>query len=213
MTGRRRRLAVSAALVLVLTGGCLGRSDPIRYYVLTDAARPAGVSPSAEPAKGAALGVGPITLPRYLDRPNIVTRRGAEIDVAEFDRWSEPLSEGVPRTVAANLSSLLGTDRVAVFPWPVDRDVQYQVVIDVIRFDGSLGADVLLEARWRIVAPERKDLLIRYSTVHEATGDPGYLGLVGGMSRSLVTLSGEIAQAIKELRSRQVRASDPPSGR
>ena len=190
---------ITLALGLALIGGCVGRSAPVQLYVLTPIPRPVAVAASTEPAKGPALGIGPVTLPRYLDRINIVTRRGAEIDVAEFDRWSEALIEGVPRVIAADLATLLGTERIVVFPWSADREINRQVVIEIARFDGTLGGEVQLEARWRILGPDRKDLLIRYSTVHEPTGESSYLSLASAMSRSLETLSGEIAKALKEL--------------
>ena len=64
-----------------------------------------------------ALEVGPVTLPGYLDRPQIVTRKGRdEIEPAEFDLWPEPLKSSVSRTLGENLATLLRTDRVAIFP-------------------------------------------------------------------------------------------------
>jgi len=216
MTRSRPRFGLAlpaVALLGVVLGGCVGRSDPSRFYVLTAVSRPTGGAPSAEGDKGPALGVGPVTLPRYLDRANIVTRRGAEVEVAEFDRWSEPLNDGVPRVLAANLATLLQTDRILAFPWPGDRVVEHQVVIDVIQFDGTVGGDVLLEARWRVLGPDRKELVLRYSSLREPTGEPGYLGLVGAMSRALAGLSEEVARSIKALPARQARIPGAPAGR
>ena len=78
--------------------------------------------------------------------------------------------------------------------------IDHQIVVDMVRFDGVLGADVLLEARWRVLGPEKKELVLRYSTVREPTGQSGYPALVAAMSRSLGVLSGEIADAVKALR-------------
>ena len=91
-------------------------------------------TPSTESGRAPELGVGPVTLPRYLERTNIVTRRGMEMTVAEFDRWVEPLSESVPRAIAANLATLLRTERIVVFPWSNTASIEHQVVIDAIRF-------------------------------------------------------------------------------
>ena len=62
------------------------RSDPARFYVLTEAPRSTGAAPPAEPGREATVGVGPVSLPGYLDRIQIVTRRGAQLEVAELDR-------------------------------------------------------------------------------------------------------------------------------
>jgi uncharacterized lipoprotein YmbA len=186
-------------IVLQLAGGCVGRSDPARFHVLAGVPHSSATTPSAERGPGPEIGVGPVTLPRYLERANIVTRRGTELEVAEFDRWGEPLSESVPRAIAANLATLLRTERVVVFPWPNATTIERQAVIDVIRFDGQLGGDVVLEARWRILGLQKKELVLRYSLLTEATGESGYPALVAAMSRSLAALSREIADAVKAL--------------
>ena len=204
---------VTVLIGLTLCGGCMGRSAPARFYVLIEVPRSTAAAPSAEPGRGPALVVGPVALPRYLDRTQIVTRRGAQMEVAEFDRWGEPLSEGVPRAIAAHLAELLQTERIVVFPWSGARTIEHQVVIDVTRFDGVVGGDVLLEARWRVLGPDRKELVLRHSAVREATGESGYLALVAAMSRALGALSEEIAHSVKELRARQARVPDLPVGR
>ena len=210
---RHPGMPITLLIGLVLCGGCMGRSAPVRYYVLTEVPRSTAAAPSAAPGRGPALGVGPVALPRYLDRTQIVTRRGAQMEAAEFDRWGEPLSEGVPRAIAAHLAALLQTERIAVFPWSGARTVEHQVVIDVTRFDGVAGGDVLLEARWRVLGQDRKELALRSSALREATGEAGYLALVAAMSRALEALSREIADAVKELRARQARGADPARGR
>jgi uncharacterized protein len=201
---RAMLLPVAVLIGLTLCSGCV-RSDPARYYVLTEVPRSMDAAPAAEPGRGAAVGVGPVSLPGYLDRLQIVTRRGAQLDMAEFDRWGEPLSEGVPRAIAAYLAALLQTERVVVFPWPGVRTIEHQVVVDVTRFDGVVGGDVLLEARWRVLGPDRKELVLRSSAVHEATGASGYPALVAAMSRSLGALSREIADSVKLLRAQPAR--------
>ncbi len=204
MTTRSRRcLGRGSSFVLLiglaLTAGCTWRSAPVRFYVLAEVPRPTAAAPSAEPSRGPTVGVGPITLPRYLERSNIVTRRGAELEVAEYDRWGEPLSDSVPRAIAADLSTLLQTERIVIFPWSGASTIDQQVVVDVLRFDGIPGGDVLLEARWRVLGQGKKELVLRYSTVREATGEPGYPALVAAMSRSVGLLSREIAAAVRAL--------------
>lgn len=205
--GRYRGLLFPIAVLIALTlcTGCIGRSGPARFYVLTEVPRSTVAAPAAEPGRGAAVGVGPVILPGYLDRIQIVTRRGAQLEVAEFDRWGEPLSEGVPWAIAAHLAVLLQTERIVVFPWPGTRTIEYQVVVDVTRFDGVVGGDVLLEARWRVLGQDRKELELRYSTVREATGESGYLALVAAMNRSLGALSRQIADSVKVLRAQPAR--------
>jgi hypothetical protein len=148
----------------------------------------------------ATIGVTPVRIPAYVDRPQIVTRKGPdEISLTEFDRWGEPLVDGVPRTIAENLGLLLPNDRVALLPWAGMRAPQYRVVVDVARFDGTLGPGVLLEASWRILGAEGKTLREARFALSEPAAEPAYSALVAAMSRCLGGLSREIAAALKSL--------------
>ena len=193
---------------LLAIGGCAPREAPSRFYVLTPVAagapmvdRPASGAAATAPAPADArpptVGVGPVRLPGYLDRPQIVTRKSPDqVDLGEFDRWAEPLADAIPRTVAENLAALLPNERVALFPWAGPRSIAYQVLVDVARFDGAPGGDVVLEGSWRILGPDRKDLAERRFAITEACGGPGYPPLVAAMSRALGALSRDIAAAL-----------------
>jgi len=57
-------------------------------------------SGSAEPRPG----VGPVTLPPYLDRSQIVmSDRANELNLAEFDQWAESLQTNFTRVLGENL--------------------------------------------------------------------------------------------------------------
>jgi uncharacterized lipoprotein YmbA len=193
MTGSLRRLFVVGALGLA-GAGCLGRSPAPRLYTLA----PVAPAAPATAATGPVIGLGPVTLPGYLDRPQIVTRRSAdELAAGEFDRWAEPLDEAVPRILGEDLAALLGTERLATYPWTRARGVTHQVTVDVLRFDGPLGGPVTLEARWRVLDPAGRELLVRRSTVREPTGGGDHAALVAAMSRALGALGRELADAVR----------------
>jgi len=70
----------------------------------------------------------------------------------------------------------------------------------VIRFDGSLGGDVSLIARWAVLEGKEKKLVsVRKSTIIEPSGGQGYEAMVAADSRALEKLSREIAEAIRTL--------------
>ena len=191
--------ALALSTCLVALAGCAGSSAPARLYVLTPAPE-AAAPPGAAVPGGPALGVGPVRLPGLLDQPQIVTRRGAEeIEEAEFHRWAEPLAESVPRILAENLAALRKTERIALFGWDPALAVQHQVVVDVMRFDGALGGDVVLDARWRILAADGQELAVNRSVLTQPTGGTGYPAAVAAMSRALAALSREIAATLDTL--------------
>lgn len=196
-TRTRRSGLVLFAAVAVCLGGCFGgASAPVRFYTLTSVA----TASTGGPAKaGLALGIGPVTIPAYLDRPQIVTRLGPEeLSMADFDRWSEPLREGVSRTLADNLATLMGTNRISSFPWAKAPAGQVQIVVDLTRFEGVGGA-VVLGARWRILERDGHELVVRQASITETTAAQDYDALVAAMSRALGTLSQQIAAAVHEL--------------
>ena len=82
------------------------RHAPTRFYLLptlTDVS-----SPAAMGERALTIGVGPVTLPPYLDRPQIVTRASrAQLHLAELDQWAASLQDTVARVLAENLSLLM----------------------------------------------------------------------------------------------------------
>ena len=191
--------ALGLSTCLVALAGCAS-SAPARLYVLTPAPETATAPLGAAVPGGPALGVGPVRLPGLLDQPQIVTRRGAdEIEEAEFHRWAEPLAESVPRVLAENLAALRKTERVALFGWDPAPAVQHQVVVDVMRFDGALGGDVVLDAHWRILARDGQELASNRSLLIQPTGSTSYPAVVAAMSRALAALSREIAATLDTL--------------
>jgi uncharacterized lipoprotein YmbA len=185
---------------LLVSGGC-ARTGSSRFYTLSPLPVSEAKSGPQAADKGIAIGVGPIKLPEHLDRSQIVTRTSSnELELAEFDRWAGSLADDFSRVLAENLSILLSTDRVSLYPWRKSIPVQYQIVIDVTRFDGELGKSASLITRWTVFsARTKKVLFMQKSRINEASGAPTYKAMVVAQSRALAQLSREIADAIKEI--------------
>jgi len=208
-------LTFGAVVLLLLAVGSCSNTPPTRFYVLSAIA----VQPTAVPGKRVAIGIGPITLPQYLNRPQIVTRvSGNQLAVAEFDQWGGDLNDNVTRALATNLSSLLETDRVFLFPWKDESSIDYQVTIDMVNFEQDVDGSSVLVAYWSIVDPRSgKAKLMRRSTYRDSSGAAPagtaastgtsqgggarpYDAVVAAMSRNLEALSRDIASAISSLK-------------
>ncbi len=181
--------------------GCAG-SAPAKFYTLSPLATTGEVkSEKGTAGQTLAIGIGPVRLPQYLARKEIVTRTDAnKIDLGEFDLWGGSLQDDFSRNLLENLSLLLAGDRVSLFPWPGMGVLDYRVGVDVVRFDGNRGGDVVLIANWTIREGQgAKVMRVQTSRLQEPTGGQSYDAMVGGMSRALGRLSGEIGEAIKAL--------------
>lgn len=194
-----RSTILLACLSLTLLIGCFGQTAPTRFFLLT------AVSDTERPRAGEgdplAIGVGPVALPRYLDRPQIATRAGQhELRLAEFDQWAEPLHDNVTRVLAENLSRLLATDDVVIHPWPRAAQVAYQVLVQVTRFDSTMGAQSVLTARWQIIdLQEDRELLRKTSSLQSPIEGSEYGAIVAAMNRGLSALSQKIAGELRTL--------------
>jgi uncharacterized lipoprotein YmbA len=181
-------------LVVLAAAGC-SRSTLSEYYRLTPLREAGGVS-----RDGGALsvGVGPVTLPGYTDRDNIVTTDGSQrVQIDDSRLWAEPLEESVTRVLAENLATLLGTDRIAVHPWPVGS-VKYRIKVEVTRMIGRFGGDAWLEARWTILPDEdlaSVPLVVRRTSLSGPAGTDCN-ALAARFSDMLLALSREIAGAV-----------------
>ncbi len=199
--------AIAVAVACVVVGGCsllAPRADPSRFFVLSPL-RHSGVDEAREAPEGISLGLGPITVPAYLDRAQMVTRVGPnQVEFSESNRWAEPLETNFTRVLAQNLKVLLRTDDVVVYPWLASQQPDYAVRIDVLRFECDGDGNAQLSARWTIKDGQGKQLLdTRDANLSERALSTGAEGSVAALSAMLGDLSREIAAAVSSLRLKQ----------
>jgi len=185
-------------LVLVQTGCSIGgASKPAEFYVLsTEPGTP--VSSRATPAGPLSVGLGPITIPDIFDRPQIVTRpQSNRLELAEFDRWGGDLNRDLSRVLAQNLMSRLNTDSILPHPWSSRDNPDFQVAIQIFRFDGKVGSVAKLEGVWRLLDGTKGcELAIQRFSFEESPAGSGYPEFVSAMSRAVAGLSQQIAEQI-----------------
>ena len=184
--------------------GCIS-SAPSRFYLLQPTEMDKETRSEIKNAKvkntPIALGIGPVEIPEYLCRPQIVTMLDdSVIQIAEFDRWAEPLKSNILRVITENLSHLLNTNQITTFPWKNSLPKEYQIEIKLLRFDGKLGNDLFLNTLWRIVdSKTTKSLVIERTEIREPTKLSDYKSFVNAQNRALATLCKEIAVALNTI--------------
>jgi uncharacterized lipoprotein YmbA len=195
-------LALGAALA------ACGSAPKESFYTLSE-----GVGDEKTGLAGQDYGVvvGPVSIPDLVDRPQFVLRMaGGEVKIAEQARWAEPLRESIARAVAANLAHDLDNARVAPQTVRDAGEGDYQVLLDVQRFDSAPGRAAMLEVVWTLkrgrAGPQRTGR-VRLS---QAVSGAGYTPLVEAHMRALGDLSRVIADAIRASRQNGVAAA--PAG-
>jgi uncharacterized lipoprotein YmbA len=200
MMGTRTQLKSAAALLTVLLlAGCAGKSPRVDFYVLSADVSP--VTGVAGSCSSQAISVGPVSWPRYLDQPRIVTRAGTNrLEASEFNRWGGSLEDDFVRTTIENLSGLLQSELVVNYRRSSHYAPAYRVEMDVLRFDGQLGGDVVLEVKWSVIAEATgKIVLVTTSSIQKVTSGPDYEALVNASSMALAQLSEELAVQLAQL--------------
>ena len=193
-----RSFGLCVACVGVLNVLGCGTSQPAHFYLLRAMSPDSDAVLSETKASSLSLGLGPISLPKYLDRPQIVTRISShEIDLAEFHKWGAPLKDNLVSVLHENLSKLLSTNRIVEYPWNRSHLPDYQLSLDVIQFDGTKNQEATLSVRWRLAGGDGKRVLQeKISQFSEIIQGSNYEDLVEAMSHMLAIFSQEIADAI-----------------
>ncbi len=202
-------------LILTISGGCLS-SQPSKFYILTpvnhDAAETFNLNSTGNGAEGIdlknsfgnlTLGIGPVSIAKYLDRSQIVVRLSPnEVKLEDFHKWAGSPRDEIPAILMENLAVILGIETIYKYPWKRYVDPDYQISVEILQLDGQPGESVHLVARWEILQGKagkrvengRADFTARVS----ADGD-GFDLYAASLSKALGKLSGLIAQSLVDI--------------
>ncbi len=181
-------LLFAAMLGLSACGGATQK-----YYQLTsDGAAPTGTS-------GLSVGVGPVSLPGYMDRAELVFQSGPnEFQVPSDAHWTGGLKENVSRVLATNLGRRLHSGNVLAFPWNPGAKLRYQIAVDVSQFHAISGQGAVLEVSWRVLNSDGSNTIRRGNGAFHApiVGD-GYGAVVAAENNLLGQLADSMAASLR----------------
>lgn len=179
--------------------GCAA-TPPARFYLLTP--MPGVMAPQCNDptSQATVVGVEPVVLADYLNRPQIMTRVDPnQIMPLEFHRWAGSLERDFSRVLIDNLGLLLATDQIVVYPSNAMVRHYWRVAVQVLRFDGIIDQQATLEARWTIIDQKKQTTVASCKmTVTEPVKGKSYRNLVMAMSRTITQLSTRIASEIRQ---------------
>ncbi len=188
-------------LLQLALGGC-GRSVSSRFYTLSPVpVQPVGPASAIGDTGSTTLitiGIMPVEIPDYLDRPQIVTRNSENgLLLAEYDRWGGDLRTDIARVLAETLSAQLPPESVTILTGRRSTPADYNIAVQVKRFEPVPGSNIWLYAQWAITEKQGQPVLIRrHSDLHEPVAGQGYPETVDAMSRAVDRLGMEMATAL-----------------
>jgi uncharacterized lipoprotein YmbA len=186
------RTLLSLSLFALIAGCSLlePREDPTRYFVLSPTQAPTAAA--STPLERQVV-VGPLDLPDYLERPEIVLRSAPnEIEPSPVDRWAEQLDGAIMRVLCIDLAQLMPTTSVVAFPTKTGEKPALQIEIALLEFGADTDGMTRLEGRWTTRAAADGSRVTRAFRYERPTGDKDTKAIVAAMSALLA----ELAQAI-----------------
>ena len=147
-----KNLVTGVFLAGWLLAGCSAGGGNVRFYTVNPLDLPA-----VDAGTDAQLAIEILNLhvPEYLERSHIATRDGSNsLHFSEFNQWAENLRKNLTRTMARNLSGLLGTAAIST---PFSRSSarpDFQLEIHIDQFEQDSDGVVKLAARWQLIRTE-----------------------------------------------------------
>jgi len=178
------RISWIGSVLLLALAGC--SSPDNKYFTLSTEG---GAAP-ASTVVTRTVSVDEVTIPSYLDRPQIVIRKDAtQADLHEYERWLEPLDNMLRRVLSADLTARLGAGHV------LDRPAKDTTLIAVtIDEFGQDGDRVVLRGQWTVKMAGKDGPGVSHSfSREEPLGKVETPDMVAAMSRLVGGLADEIA--------------------
>jgi len=197
-----KKIPMIIFISVVLQFGC-GSTKPSRFYALRSTLDADPGIIRTDPDSHVSVGIDKLKMPDHLLRPQIVTRAsGNRMEYAEYDRWAESLDENFSRILAENLSRLLPSENVYIFPWKSSTAIQYYLTPEITQFSHGADGNTALVVFWSIYDHTTGKELLRKKTVLQKPGPAApvdYGRLVEIMSQLVAEYSREVVAELKTL--------------
>jgi len=181
----------------IIFSGCGGISKPTSFYLLTPIET--GYNRKFKMPSDLTIGVGPVKISKYLERPQIITRSGKNrIGFSEFHHWAEDLEDNIENVISENLSIIYKTENIENFPWPTRTKIDYQLIFYLDRFEKTKNGRAAVSVRVKILYGKGRRKSLRYRIFENAAGN-NYDSIVLALSKAIGKISMNVADEIKNI--------------
>jgi uncharacterized lipoprotein YmbA len=144
MTGTQRKLLI---LVGIIVSGCATTEPLPTFYTLGPAGAHRAVNQRVSQSVRAY--VNRVILPPYLNRTNLASFRGNQVEYSSSAFWAVPLDQAVAQAVARNLNAV-GVSAVGFQPLASPPAHSYEVTMRISQCQGYDTGEVIFSGVWEI---------------------------------------------------------------
>ena len=179
-----------ALAVALLVSGCGGTKD--QYFRLTAS------GPATTKTTGLAVGIGPLMLPTYVDRAELVFQSGPNrFEIPAKVRWAGALQDNFGQVLATDVGRHLNSGNIVANPAPGDTRFRYRVSVTVRQFHAISGEGAILDAAWRVEDAATRQVLRNASgSFHSPISGDGYAAVVAAESDLIEQLAASISHSL-----------------
>jgi uncharacterized protein len=200
---RRRGFSIGTIILTIFLSGCLRESKSVQFYMLNTDSGLSGTPLVSAATQNLVIGLGPIHIPEYLNRPQmIVATSQNQYRLSEDHRWAERLDQNISHALFKALPRQLGTDRIVRYPWSQGQTINYQVGIDILEFNIDANGQSRLIAQWYVKGKDKPTLYKRSEYQFPASTTDHEI-MVKAQSQCLTKLGMEISANLYRLMAEQ----------
>jgi len=191
---------IKSIVIISLLSACTA-TPPTQFYVLEPQFDVPAVSTDTQ-VKKLIVGIGPISIPALLERKQLVTRDADNnLQIAELQQWAAPLKDNIAEVLAQNLTALQPSQIIRAYPWSAYGSIDYQIIVQISRFDAKPEQSANLEANWAIMDQKTHTVVSNgFSKIQAKPENATTAGTVKALNNTLATLSQELAKALSKLK-------------
>lgn len=173
----------------LLLGGCVfGTSRNAKFYTQS-----AISTETISTDFTSSVGVNRLQLPKYIDRPQMVThsKDSSQVNISEYNRWVESPSVLATRTLTENLNILFPAALIKTNQLKGEK-FDRTVTVEISKISAVLGDKAELDA-WYMVKNKAGDIVTQQKFTSTVQIGKTYDDLAQGYNQLLAQLSQEIA--------------------
>lgn len=163
------------------------------YYLLN------GPSPAPENIATIthAIGIGPIELPDYLQRPQMVRHQGNnELNMADNEYWAERLDKGIVRVLGLHLTRRNSSRIILPFPWRQDSKPAQSLRLHIHELT-LIDQRASINATWELVDNARKNNPYQQHFIRSVPAKDNAAGMASGYSELFAQMADEMDKALR----------------